>query len=147
MDFATFHTQLLSGPKGLFLLWAFQSIYPLVLQNSSSCTSVSIMLSSFMIALCLYWAKLSLFLSPAEGFSLTGHLSQTLPLQMSSWRTAARKAGSSFHWWGTGTGCLKKGWIPIPGIIQTQVEWGSEQSDPLKGVPALGRVGLELGDL
>lgn len=142
MDFATFHAQLLSGPKGLFLFKAFQSIYLLLLQNSSSCTSAFIMPSSLMIALCLDWDKLSLFLLSAEDNDWQSE--QTLALQMSTWRTAARKAGSSFHWWGTGTGCLKNWGIPIPGSIQKYVIWGSKQPGPLKDVPDLGRGRLEL---
>lgn len=58
MDFATFHVQLLSGPRGLFLLQAFQSIYLPVLQNFSNCIPVIIMLSHFMIASCLHLNKI-----------------------------------------------------------------------------------------
>lgn len=36
----------------------------------------------------------------------------------------------------TGTGCPERWWMPLPGNIQGQVGWGSEQSGLVQDAPA-----------
>jgi len=43
------------------------------------------------------------------------------------------------RWWGTGTGCPEKLWIPLPGSVQGQVGWGFEQPGLVEGVRVHGR--------